>query len=127
MFSLISAYFPIKDLLDAEKSGLKHVLRAEKSGPKILIDSTIMLKSGEIFVNPWSTSTITNLLQKMKAKLSKYKGIYSNAKTYPGKVALSTLAKSVRNKVIIDIGKYDVQIWFCSYFGRSFMDMWNIC
>lgn len=32
-----------------------------------------MLKSGESFVNPWSTSTVTNLLQKIKAKLSKYK------------------------------------------------------
>ncbi|KAK1385229.1 mitotic checkpoint serine/threonine-protein kinase BUB1 [Heracleum sosnowskyi] len=79
------------------------------------IDSTVMLKCGEIFVNPWSTSTITNLLQKMKAKLSKYKGYYSNAKAYPGKVALSTLEKSVRrNKVIIDIGGKKYQIIGCS-------------
>ncbi|KAK1397747.1 hypothetical protein POM88_007610 [Heracleum sosnowskyi] len=78
------------------------------------IDSTVMLKSGEIFVNPWSTSTITNLTQKMKAKLSKYKGYYSNAKAYPGKVALSTLAKSVRNKVIIDIGGKKYQIIWCA-------------
>ncbi|KAK1397742.1 hypothetical protein POM88_007605 [Heracleum sosnowskyi] len=78
------------------------------------IDSTVMLKSGEIFVNPWSTSTITNLTQKMKAKLSKYKGYYSIAKAYPGKVALSTLAKSVRNKVIIDIGGKKYQIIWCA-------------
>ncbi|KAL8100897.1 mitotic checkpoint serine/threonine-protein kinase BUB1 [Apium graveolens] len=77
------------------------------------IDSTVMLKSGESFINPWSASTITNLLQKMKHKLSKYKGYYLNAKAYPGKVAISTLSKSVRNKVI-DIGSKKYQIIGCA-------------
>ena len=49
-----------------------------------------------------------------------FQGYYSYVEEYPGKVALSTLAKAVRNGVIIDIGKYDV---FCFYFGRSSMDM----
>lgn len=33
-----------------------------------------------------------------------FQGYHSISKPYPGKVALSTLAKSIRNKVIIDIG-----------------------
>lgn len=38
----------------------------------------------------------------------KFQGYHSAAKVYPGKVALSTLAKLVRNKVIIDIGNFDM-------------------
>ncbi|WOH05637.1 hypothetical protein DCAR_0625057 [Daucus carota subsp. sativus] len=77
------------------------------------INSSVMLKSGET-INPWSISTITDLLQKMKASISKYKGYHSISKAYPGKVALSTLAKSIRNKVIIDIGGKKYQIIGCA-------------
>uniref|UniRef100_A0A161ZU09 Protein kinase domain-containing protein n=1 Tax=Daucus carota subsp. sativus TaxID=79200 RepID=A0A161ZU09_DAUCS len=42
------------------------------------------------------------------------KGYHSISKAYPGKVALSTLAKSIRNKVIIDIGGKKYQIIGCA-------------
>ncbi|KAL7000420.1 non-specific serine,threonine protein kinase [Sarracenia purpurea var. burkii] len=64
----------------------------------------------ESFTNPWSISTVKDLLQKMHSQISKYKGYHPSTKAYPGKVALSSLQKSARNKVV-DIGgkKYEIK------------------
>ncbi|KAG6407059.1 hypothetical protein SASPL_130041 [Salvia splendens] len=60
----------------------------------------VSVEDGENFVNPWSVSTLKNLLQKMNSKVVQYEGYLSSNKAYPGKVALSTLQKSAKNKSI---------------------------
>ncbi|XP_057792451.1 mitotic checkpoint serine/threonine-protein kinase BUB1 [Salvia miltiorrhiza] len=64
---------------------------------------------GENFINPWSVSTLKNLLQKMNSKVVEYEGYHSSNKAYPGKVALSSLQKSAKNKDIT-IGRENYQI-----------------
>ncbi|KNA10569.1 hypothetical protein SOVF_143120 [Spinacia oleracea] len=71
---------------------------------------------GEIRVNPWSTTSSDEVLQKILPHLVKYDGYHVSLKNYPGKVALSTIQKSSRNK-IIKIGKRDYQIKGCAGSG----------
>ncbi|GFY99039.1 protein kinase and Mad3-BUB1-I domain-containing protein [Actinidia rufa] len=56
------------------------------------------------YINPWSISTVKDLLQKMHSQISKYEGYHPSNKAYSGKVPLSSLQKSARNKVI-EIGQ----------------------
>ncbi|KAL1560665.1 non-specific serine/threonine protein kinase [Salvia divinorum] len=64
---------------------------------------------GRKFINPWSVSTLKNLPQKMNSKVVEYEGYLSRYKAYPGKVALSSLLKSTKNKSI-NIGGENYQI-----------------
>ncbi|XP_042005053.1 mitotic checkpoint serine/threonine-protein kinase BUB1-like [Salvia splendens] len=73
----------------------------------------VSVEDGENFVNPWSVSTLKNLLQKMNSKVVQYEGYLSSNKAYPGKVALSTLQKSAKNKSI-NIGGENYQIKGCA-------------
>lgn len=106
------------------------------------IDSTVLTEIGESLVNPWSITTIKDLLGKMKATMSKYEvrqlsnhllvsitlntkcyslmlfvpffqGYHPNTKAYSGKLALSSWQKSARNKVI-DIGISFYSLWIAS-------------
>ncbi|KAF9590845.1 hypothetical protein IFM89_038717 [Coptis chinensis] len=54
-------------------------------------------------VNPWSLDTINNLLMKLKPHMMKYNGYHLTTKNYSGKVPLSSLPNSSRNK-IVEIG-----------------------
>ncbi|XP_052208011.1 mitotic checkpoint serine/threonine-protein kinase BUB1 [Diospyros lotus] len=71
---------------------------------------------GESCINPWAMSTVKDLLQRMDSQISKYEGYHSSNKAYSGKVALSSLQKSARNKVI-DIGGKKYQIKGCAGLG----------
>ncbi|XP_075497955.1 mitotic checkpoint serine/threonine-protein kinase BUB1 isoform X2 [Primulina tabacum] len=64
----------------------------------------------ENFVNPWSVATIKNLLKDLHSQVVQYEGYHPSNRPYPGKVALSSLLKSGRNKSI-DIGgnKYEIK------------------
>ncbi|KAK4438662.1 Mitotic checkpoint serine/threonine-protein kinase BUB1 [Sesamum alatum] len=74
------------------------------------IKNGVSAESGEKFVNPWSVATIKNLLQKMNSQVVHYEGYNPRNKAYPGKVALSSLLKSARNKTIdIDGEKYQIK------------------
>lgn len=64
-------------------------------------------------VNPWSASTINDLLSKILPDIVKYEGYHSSSKEYPGKIALSTFNNSSRNK-IIKIGGMGYQIKGCA-------------
>ncbi|KAK9078073.1 hypothetical protein SSX86_002130 [Deinandra increscens subsp. villosa] len=77
------------------------------------------------YVNPWSISIIKNQLQKMNAQISKYQGYHASSKCYSGKVALSTLHKSVRNKMI-EIGGKKYQIKGCAGKG-GFAQVYKAC
>ncbi|KAI3802254.1 hypothetical protein L1987_30384 [Smallanthus sonchifolius] len=77
------------------------------------------------YVNPWSISVIKNQLQKMNAQISKYQGYHASSKCYSGKVALSSLHKSVRNK-IIEIGGKKYQIKGCAGKG-GFAQVYKAC
>ncbi|XP_057507466.1 mitotic checkpoint serine/threonine-protein kinase BUB1 isoform X1 [Actinidia eriantha] len=62
------------------------------------------------YINPWSISTVKDLLQKMHSQISKYEGYHPSNKAYSGKVPLSSLQKSARNKVIeIGVKKYQIK------------------
>ncbi|CAN8270970.1 unnamed protein product [Cochlearia groenlandica] len=65
------------------------------------------------FVNPWETTTVNNLIQKIKPQLVKYDGFHSSNKVLPGKANLSSLQNFSRNK-IIDIGGRKYQIKGCA-------------
>ncbi|KAB2612537.1 mitotic checkpoint serine/threonine-protein kinase BUB1 [Pyrus ussuriensis x Pyrus communis] len=54
-------------------------------------------------INPWSSSTMKDLLKKVN-QLTKYEGYHSTTKAYSGKVALSSLKSSSRNKTV-EIGQ----------------------
>ncbi|MQM09520.1 hypothetical protein Taro_042395 [Colocasia esculenta] len=64
-------------------------------------------------VNPWSASTINDLLAKIHQLLTKYNGYCKTSKAYPGKVSLSSLQNSSRNK-IIELGGKKYHIKGCS-------------
>ncbi|KAG6722637.1 hypothetical protein I3843_03G172900 [Carya illinoinensis] len=64
-------------------------------------------------INPWSASTMKDLLKKLGPQIMKYDGYHSSQKAYSGKVALSSLQNSSRNK-IIDIGGKKYQIKGCA-------------
>ncbi|CAA6671989.1 unnamed protein product [Spirodela intermedia] len=65
------------------------------------------------FVNPWSASTINDLLKKINHHIAKHNGYCKSSKAYQGKVKLSSLQNSSRNK-IIDLGGKKYQIKGCS-------------
>ncbi|KAI8011109.1 Mitotic checkpoint serine/threonine-protein kinase BUB1 [Camellia lanceoleosa] len=67
----------------------------------------------ESCINPWSISVVKDLLQKMHSQISKYYGYHQSTKACPEKVALSSLQKSARNKVI-EIGGKKYQIKGCA-------------
>lgn len=92
------------------------------------MDSGALAENSESYVNPWSITVIKDLLGKMKAQMSKYdvrqiryhfhyqesnsisyavvtlfQGYHPHTKAYSGKLSLSSLQKSARNK-FIEIG-----------------------
>ncbi|XP_020223220.1 mitotic checkpoint serine/threonine-protein kinase BUB1 [Cajanus cajan] len=72
------------------------------------------LKMGENNgINPWDTSTIDSLMKKMHPLIKKFDGYRSSTKSYTGKVALSMLKNSSRNKVI-EIGGMKYHIKGCA-------------
>lgn len=77
------------------------------------IDDREAIKFGKSQINPWSTSTIEDLLKKLNPHIMKYDGYHASTKAYPGKVALSSLHNSSRNK-IIEIGGKKYQIKGCA-------------
>lgn len=72
-----------------------------------------VLENGWSLINPWLISTVKKLLQETNPQILKYDGYHQSKKPYNGKVALSTLQKSARNKTI-EIGGYKYQIKGCA-------------
>ncbi|KAK1272456.1 hypothetical protein QJS04_geneDACA012250 [Acorus gramineus] len=75
-------------------------------------------KNQKSYINPWATSTIQDILQKIDKNILKYdvrylKGFHRSLKKYAGKVPLNSLHTSSRNKVI-ELGGRKYQIKGCS-------------
>ncbi|KAF0889539.1 hypothetical protein E2562_026953 [Oryza meyeriana var. granulata] len=68
-----------------------------------------MQKKEPILVDPWSESTMNNLLQKINVDLKKFTGYHKSNKVYPGKVPLTSSQNALRNKVI-ELGGRKYQI-----------------
>ncbi|KAK9152813.1 hypothetical protein Sjap_000293 [Stephania japonica] len=64
-------------------------------------------------INPWAASTMDDMLTKISPLMLKYNGYHKSTKSYSGKVSLSSLKNSARNKVI-DIGGQKYQVKGCS-------------
>ncbi|KAL4318919.1 hypothetical protein GQ457_18G014660 [Hibiscus cannabinus] len=77
------------------------------------VDGDEQVESGKKYINPWSPFTIEELLKKIQPHITKYDGYHLSKKVYSGKVALSSLKKSSRNK-IIEIGGRKYQIKGCA-------------
>ncbi|KAF8413853.1 hypothetical protein HHK36_001847 [Tetracentron sinense] len=77
------------------------------------MDIGASVKLGKSCINPWSISTIKDLLRKMNHHILKYNGYHTSTKVYSGKVSLSSLRNSSRNK-IIEIGGKKYQIKGCA-------------
>ncbi|XP_010272398.1 PREDICTED: mitotic checkpoint serine/threonine-protein kinase BUB1 [Nelumbo nucifera] len=76
-------------------------------------DLSAAVELGKDSINPWLISTIKDLVRKINPQMSKYNGYHLSTKTYPGKVPLSSLQNSSRNK-IIEIGGKKYQIKGCA-------------
>ncbi|KAL5100823.1 hypothetical protein RYX36_005150, partial [Vicia faba] len=77
------------------------------------IESATLENNG---INPWDTATMNDLLKKINPLMRKFEGYCSSTKPYTGKVALSTLKNTSRNKVI-EIGGMKYHIKGCARQG----------
>lgn len=115
---------PIESLKKAHKLFLERMSQV-LGACSIHQNSDGVEKLGKTLVNPWAASTTNEVLQKILPHLVKYDGYYFSLKNYPGKVALSTLQKSSRNK-ILKIGGRDYQIKGCAGHG-GFAQVFKAC
>ncbi|XP_021894250.1 mitotic checkpoint serine/threonine-protein kinase BUB1 isoform X2 [Carica papaya] len=104
---------PLERLKGAESLFLNRMSERVNASSLQKMDGRGSLEYVENHINPWSSSTITNLMKKINPEIMKYKGYQSSNKAYPGKVCLSSLQKSSRNK-IIEIGGKKYQIKGCA-------------
>ncbi|XP_022877242.1 mitotic checkpoint serine/threonine-protein kinase BUB1 [Olea europaea var. sylvestris] len=104
---------PLGRLKKAQVLFLERMSERVTNGSFQKMENDVSSENGENFVNPWSVTTLKNLLQKMNSRVVKYEGYHQSNKAYPGKVSLSSLQKSARQKTI-DIGGYKYQIKGCA-------------
>ncbi|KAM1717968.1 hypothetical protein ACFX11_025738 [Malus domestica] len=101
---------PVEWVEKAHALFLARMYRIASSAQKIGNDEAVPFGS---LINPWSSSTMKDLLKKVNRQLTKYDGYHSTTKAYSGKVALSSLKNSSRNKTI-EIGRTKYQITGCA-------------
>ncbi|KAH9792365.1 mitotic checkpoint serine/threonine-protein kinase BUB1 [Citrus sinensis] len=77
------------------------------------IDDGEIIDSVENYIHPWSSSTMNKLLKQINSQIMKFEGYHRSNKVYSGKVALSSLNNSSRNKTI-EIGGKKYQIKGCA-------------
>ena len=107
---------PIKWLEKAHAlflSRITEICNAASSRKVDHIESATLENNG---INPWDTATMNDLLKKINPLMRKFEGYCSSTKPYTGKVALSTLKNTSRNKVI-EIGGMKYHIKGCARQG----------
>ncbi|KAH9743935.1 mitotic checkpoint serine/threonine-protein kinase BUB1 [Citrus sinensis] len=77
------------------------------------IDDGEIIDSMENYIHPWSSSNMNKLLKQINSRIMKFEGYHRSNKVYSGKVALSSLNNSSRNKTI-EIGGKKYQIKGCA-------------
>ncbi|XP_008229738.1 PREDICTED: mitotic checkpoint serine/threonine-protein kinase BUB1 [Prunus mume] len=101
---------PVEWVKKAHALFLERMSEIVSSAQTIGNDESITFGS---LTNPWSSSTMKVLLKKINHELMKYDGYQCTTKPYPGKVPLSSLKNSSRNKTI-EIGRTKYQIIGCA-------------
>ncbi|XVE92741.1 hypothetical protein REPUB_Repub01dG0125700 [Reevesia pubescens] len=104
---------PLEKLKEAQSLFVKRMSERLNTSSFGKIDRSEPVVLGKKFINPWSTFTIEELSKKIHPQIKKYDGYHLSKKVYSGKVALSSLKKSSRNKVI-EIGGKKYQIKGCA-------------
>ncbi|XP_028761683.1 mitotic checkpoint serine/threonine-protein kinase BUB1 [Neltuma alba] len=104
---------PIEWLKKAHKLFLNRISEIVTVAQRQKIDDNGSMKFENGAINPWSPSIMNDLLKRIRALITKFDGYHSSNKAYAGKVALSSLKNSSRNK-IVEIGGKKYQIKGCA-------------
>ncbi|OMP08960.1 hypothetical protein COLO4_05950 [Corchorus olitorius] len=104
---------PLEKLKGAHSLFIKRMSERLNSVSFGKIERSESVEFGKNLIDPWSTFTMEELLKKIARQITKYDGYHLSKKVYSGKVALSLLKKSSRNK-IIEIGGKKYQIKGCA-------------
>ncbi|KAK4745362.1 hypothetical protein SAY87_011674 [Trapa incisa] len=104
---------PLSRLKKAQASFLSRMSSIINGASTREIDNDKYRTSATDKINPWSSSTLKDLLEKLNPQFMKYDGYISSTKPYSGKVSLSSLRNNSRNK-IIEIGGKKYQIKGCA-------------
>ncbi|XP_022748931.1 mitotic checkpoint serine/threonine-protein kinase BUB1 [Durio zibethinus] len=104
---------PLEKLKGAQSLFVKRMSERLNTSSFGKIDRGEQDEFGKKFINPWSTFTMEELSKKIHPQITNYDGYHLSKKVYSGKVALSLLKKSSRNK-IIEIGGKKYQIKGCA-------------
>lgn len=104
---------PIEELENSHAEFLKRMADIVSGRGLSKIDNAENVKFEKKYVNPWSLITINDLLKKKMQQMTNYSGYYVSTKNYSGKVSMSSVLNSARNK-IIEIGGKKYQIKGCA-------------
>ncbi|KAL8461236.1 hypothetical protein ACS0TY_032633 [Phlomoides rotata] len=104
---------PLGRLKKAQVLFLERMSEKVTNGSFQKMKNDVSVENVDNFVNPWSVATLKDLLQKMNSQVVQYEGYHPSSRAYPGKVSLTSLLKSARNKTI-DIGGEKYQIKGCA-------------
>ncbi|KAK7342402.1 hypothetical protein VNO80_25353 [Phaseolus coccineus] len=104
---------PIEWLRKALTLFLNRMSEIQNAASNQKVDDLEFMKLENSGINPWDTSTMDNLLKTIHPLIIKFDGYRSRTKPYSGKVVLSALKNSSRNKVI-EIGGMKYLIKGCA-------------
>ncbi|CAJ1978907.1 unnamed protein product [Sphenostylis stenocarpa] len=104
---------PIEWLRKARTLFLNRIYEVQNAASNQKVDDIESMKLENNGINPWDTSTMDVLLKKIHPLIIKFDGYRSSTKPYTGKVVLSALKNSSRNKVI-EIGGMKYLIKGCA-------------
>nr|CAD1819134.1 unnamed protein product [Ananas comosus var. bracteatus] len=105
---------PLDKLKKMHAMFLNHVSEiAQNARPDSKVVVSSIQGQEQSLMNPWSASTITDLLRKKDSDIKKYNGYHKSNKVYSGKISLTSLQNSSRNKVV-ELGNIKYHIKGCS-------------
>ncbi|QCD87710.1 checkpoint serine/threonine-protein kinase [Vigna unguiculata] len=104
---------PVEWLREAHTLFLNRMSEIQNAASNLKVDDIESMKLENSGINPWDTSTMDSMLKTIHPLLMKFDGYRSSPKPYSGKVALSSLKNSSRNKVI-EIGGMKYLIKGCA-------------
>ncbi|XP_078180588.1 protein kinase and Mad3-BUB1-I domain-containing protein [Carex rostrata] len=85
--------------------------------PEPSLEADVQIRSEQSSsIDPWSNSTMTNLLKKINPHMKKYEGFHRSNKLYDGKISLASQNNS-RNKIVELVGNWKYQIKGCAGSG----------
>ncbi|KAF3782349.1 Mitotic checkpoint serine/threonine-protein kinase [Nymphaea thermarum] len=103
---------PLERLEKMHKLFLERVAEANISLANEVEAGNLIKDGGVDGTNPWSQSTIAELLEKTKKNMHNYEGYYRSAKSYPGKLPSSS--GNLSRNMIVELGRKKYQIKGCA-------------